>query len=439
MDKMERVGPSGLGGVVMWPRRVYSRKKRAGERLNLTPKPDPALPGKTEAPPPGLKGLRKITEKEELNRPRGSSSQLPSQLSVTGRENLQENDSPGKETPDEKKTPLSESVTHDFEIDSCSSSSELVSGLTLEHDVSSWSLSCSDTDSYTRKTEESRSSFSSPELFRGSDCLDWEHPMLEEYKSLKNSTLLDTSKAVTIEKAPQLANLSAILSSSSEDYEKCHRNIGMTLEAPHISPVPQYTSNLASENAASEVIFAGKTGPPTTKKTKKKPEKESEDRGPQVQTALSSGHLDSKAPFSHHSLPLEIVAMNDVLLPQTLETVLKKSFTPPDKQSKALLTSTPSSDTADFVIDLSPVQNVSFEELFPNVSNYVNSSEIVPVSSWQESSSNEFPSYASELCCIIKASPGTRQIRSKDATVNKNCSPPKDVPPDIIMKMNGRT
>lgn len=42
--------------------------------------------------------------------------------------------------------------------------------------------------------------------------LDWEHPMLEEYKSLKNSTLLDTSKAVTIEKAPQLANLSAILS-----------------------------------------------------------------------------------------------------------------------------------------------------------------------------------------------------------------------------------
>lgn len=35
------------------------------------------------------------------------------------------------------------------------------------------------------------------------------------------------------------------------------------------------------------------------------------------------------------------------------------------------------------------MQNVSFEELFPNVSNYVNSSEIVPVSSWQESSSNE--------------------------------------------------
>lgn len=28
-------------------RRVYIRKKRAGERLNLTPKPNLALPGKT--------------------------------------------------------------------------------------------------------------------------------------------------------------------------------------------------------------------------------------------------------------------------------------------------------------------------------------------------------------------------------------------------------
>ncbi|XP_021081295.1 meiosis-specific kinetochore protein isoform X2 [Mesocricetus auratus] len=403
MDKMGRVGRSSLGGVAMWPRRVYNRKKRAGERLNLTPKPDLALPGKTEAPP-GLKGkgkeqgLRKITEKEELSRPRGSSSQLPSHLSVTGGESLQEN-SPGKETPDKKITTLSESATNDFKIDSCSSSSELVSGRTLEHDVSSCFLSCSDTDSYTKSTEESRSSFSSPEIFRGSDYLDWENPKLEDYKTCKNSTLLDTSKAVAVEKVPQLANLSAILSSSSENYEKCHRKIGMTLEAPHISPEPKYTSNLTSENAVSEVIFAEKTGPATIKKTKKKPEKESEDRGPQVQTKLSSGHLDSKAPLSHHSSALESIAVRDALPPQSLEPVSKKSSTPPYKRSKALLTSTPSSDTVDLV----------------------------------------FPSYASEICCIIRASPGTRQMRSKDTAVKKKYSPPKDIPPDIIMKTNGRT
>ncbi|ERE68890.1 long-chain-fatty-acid--CoA ligase 6-like protein [Cricetulus griseus] len=71
----------------------------------------------------------------------------------------------------------------------------------------------------------------------------------------------------------------------------------------------------------------------------------------------------------------------------------KKSSTPPDKRSKALLTSTPSSDTADFV----------------------------------------FPSYASEICCIIRASPGTRQMRSKDTAVKKKCSPPQDVTPDRVL------
>lgn len=35
------------------------------------------------------------------------------------------------------------------------------------------------------------------------------------------------------------------------------------------------------------------------------------------------------------------------------------------------------------------MQKASFEELFPHVSNYVNSNEIVPVSSLQENSSNE--------------------------------------------------
>ncbi|XP_031206927.1 meiosis-specific kinetochore protein [Mastomys coucha] len=427
MDKLWRVRPQ----------RVYTRKKRAGERLNLTPKPDLALPGKTEAPP-GLKekgkeqGLRKITEKEEL-----SSSQRPSWVSVTGGESQQEN-SPGKEIPEGKTTPLSESVTGAFEIDSFSSSTELVSGPTEQHDVSSCLQSCSNTESYTKSTEETESSFPSPELFRGSDCLDWEHTKLEDYMFYKNSTLLDTSKAVAVEKVPQFANLSAVLSSSSETYEKCHRKIGMTLAAQHISPEPKYTSNLASENAASEVVFAEKTGPPTTKKTNKKLENESEDRDPFVQAKLSSGHPDSKALHSPLSSAPESNAVSDALLPQPLELVLKKGCILPDNQSKALLTSTPSSDMAEFVIDLSPVQNVSFEELFPNVSNYVNSSEIVPVSSWQESSSNEFSPNTPEICCIIRASPGTRQMRRKDTAVKNRCSLPKDVPLDIIMKTNDR-
>ncbi|XP_021069682.1 meiosis-specific kinetochore protein [Mus pahari] len=434
MDKIWRVGP----------KRVYSRKKRAGERLNLTPKPDLALPGTTAAPPPGLKGkgkeqgLRKITENKELSRLAGSSAQRPSPLSVTGGESLQEN-SPGQETPEEKTAPT-ESVSDALETDSLSLSTELVSGPTVQDDVSSCLPSCSNTESYTN-TEERESSFPSPELFRGSDCLDWEHPKLDDYMFYKNSTLLDTSKAVAIEKAPQFANLSAVLSSSSKNYEKCHRKIGMTLAAQHISPEPKFTSNLASvvENAASEVVFAEKTDPPTTEKTKKKPENKSEDSAPLVQTKVGSGYPDSKALCSPLSSALESNAVSYTLLPQPLEPVLKKSCILPDNQSKALLTSTPSSDIAEFVVDLSPVQNVSFEELFPNVSNYVNSSEIVPVSSWQESSSNEFSPNTSEICCIIKSSPGTRQMRRKDPAVKNRCSLPKDVPLDIIMKTDGRT
>lgn len=41
--------------------------------------------------------------------------------------------------------------------------------------------------------------------------LDWECPKLEEHTRCKNSTLLDTSTAVAIEKVPQFSNLSAIL------------------------------------------------------------------------------------------------------------------------------------------------------------------------------------------------------------------------------------
>ncbi|XP_029410049.1 meiosis-specific kinetochore protein [Nannospalax galili] len=503
MDQPGTAEPRGWDVVVPCPRRVYPRRKVAGRGLKLTPKPEL---GKTEALR-GLKGrgkehvLQKITEKAELSRPGGSSGP-PSQLSVKGEITLQEK-SPGKETAAERITPLSESVTDDFNIDS-SSDSELVSGLSLQQDVSSCVLNCSDTESYReyKSIEENLSSFSSPELIRGSDYFDWEHPKLEDYSHYKNSTFLDSSNAVVIERALQLSDLSAILSASSEDYEKCHRKIVLTLEDQKVSPKPKYTSTLASvvDNSACEVVLTEKTGPPTTKKTKKKaiatslvtkkldklkiinscqkseiigilaapkrqrirrttayqsenlqteismrtttPEKESDYRDPSIQTKLNVGHLKTNVPLSHCKLALENSTSRSVsepVLPQCLEPVLKESSSISDKQSKAPLTSTPSSETVDFVIDLSPVQDVSFEELFPKVSNYVNSNEIVSVSSSQENSSNEFPSNTPEICCIIRASPGTRQMKNKGITVKKKYSLPKDTPLDIIMKTNGRT
>ncbi|XP_053423386.1 meiosis-specific kinetochore protein [Nycticebus coucang] len=376
----------------MWPLRVYTHKKRGGQKLNLTPTPDLCSAGKAEAPPaPGLKredkapGLSKISEKVEPSRWGSSDSQpLSTQLRAMEEKSLEEN-STNEETQDET-APASvcESVT-DLQVHS-SSSSELVSGLSLQHDISSSLLSYSITDPYIgyKSSEESLSSFPSPELFRGSDYLDWDCLNLKDHMQWKNSTLLDTSKAVTIEKVPQFSNLSAILNTSSEDYQKFHKKKGMTLADHSISPKPKCTSNSESDNTTCEVLLAKKTCPAASEKTKKK----------------------------------------------------KTNSGIPGKKNRGLLTSTPSSETAGFVVDLSSVQKTSPEELFPNVSSYVNSNEIVPMSGLQEYPSNELPSNTSEICCIIRASPGTRPVKSKGVIVKKKkYSPSKDIPQDIIIKM----
>ncbi|XP_025780768.1 meiosis-specific kinetochore protein [Puma concolor] len=440
----------------MWSLRVYTRKKRAGQRLNLTPTPELGPTVKAEAPPGPdrrhsahcLKGeapcLPKISEKAEWSGRGVSRSRPPStQLRVTGQKSLRGN-STSEEPWDEKIAPLSESMTDDLQVDSSSSSSELVSGQSLQHDISSSLLSYSFTDSYTecKSFEESLSNFPSPELFRGSDYLDWKCPRLEEHMQCKNSTLLDTSKAIAIEKVPQFSDLSAILGPSSEDYQKCHREIVMTLTDQNISQKPKSTLHSESDNAACEVLLAEKTYPSAPEKTKKKPEKDPEHTDKNFQAKLSSRHLKIKVPSSHQRSVIETSAggpVTNVLLPQSMESASSTNSSTPDKKSRDLLTSTPSSQTAGLVIDLSSVQRASFEELFPNVSTYVNSNEIFPVSSLQENSSNEFPSNKSEICCIIRATPGNRQVKSKGVVVKKKkYSPPKDIPQDIIIKTNGR-
>ncbi|XP_076994470.1 meiosis-specific kinetochore protein-like isoform X2 [Tamandua tetradactyla] len=392
----------------MWPLRVYTRKKRAGQRLNLTPTPDLAAPAKAEAPPGpggrlaahrpkekrGVRGLPQICERSGQSEPSGpggggggGGSGPPSTQGRGTGETSVRGESPSEDAEEEAMAPRGESVTDGLQVDGSSSSSELVSGLSMEHSISSSLLSYSLVDSYTECTssEESLSNFPSPELFRGSGYLDWECPKLEEHMQCRNSTLLDISRAVAVEKAPQFSNISAIVGTSSEEYQKCNRKTVMTLTDQNISPESKGTSNSESDTAACEISLAKKTFPPSPGKTKKK--------------------------------------INSTI---------------PDKKSRGLLTSTPSSQTGGFVIDLSSVQKASFEELFPNVSNYVNSNEIVPMSSSQENTSNEDPSNTSEICCIIRASPGTRQVKIKDVTVKKKYTPSKNIPQDIIIKTNDR-
>ncbi|XP_069850103.1 meiosis-specific kinetochore protein isoform X1 [Dipodomys merriami] len=398
--------PEGREGsrMALWPLRVYTRKKRVGQRLNLTPALDQGLPVKTTEAPPGPRrgprcledkvkenGLLKIAEKEEQSRlgGGGGSAGPSAQLQATGEDTRKEN-SMREATPNEMILPLSESVTDDFQVDSSSSNSDLVSGQSLLHDTPSSFLSSSVTDFYTEfrsNTEESISNFSSPEQFRRSDCLDWECPNSKEHRQCKNSTLLDISKAVAIENVTQFSNFSAIVGTFLENSQKSHRKILMTLADQDISPNSKCTSKPASDNAACEALLAEKTCLPTLQNTKQK-------------------------------------KTNAVIL---------------DEKNRCLLTSTPSSKKVDFVVELSSVRKATFEELFPNVSNYVNSDEVTPLSSSQENS-NEFPLDEPEMCYIIRASPGTRQIKNKDVIIKKKkYSPPKDVPQDIITQTNGGT
>nr|XP_023418532.1 meiosis-specific kinetochore protein [Cavia porcellus] len=232
--------------MALWPLRVYPRK-RAGRRLNLTPTPDLGPSATAEVAPPrpgprpltaprGLRlgprdaqgfagpqgkgkgrGLPQIAEKAEWGGPGSRGAEEPStQLRDSGEKSL-----PASNTCEETQNeiaPLSESVTDDLQVDSSSSNSELVSGPGLQSDTSISFLSYSATESSTdyNSIEENLSSFSSPELFRGSNYLDWECPELTEYVQCKNSTLLDTSKAVAIEKAPEFSSLSAILGDAVE-------------------------------------------------------------------------------------------------------------------------------------------------------------------------------------------------------------------------------
>ncbi|GAB5566676.1 meiosis-specific kinetochore protein isoform X3 [Prionailurus iriomotensis] len=416
----------------MWSLRVYTRKKRAGQRLNLTPTPELGPTVKAEAPPgPDRRHSAHYSEH--------------TQLRVIGQKSLRGN-STSEEPWDEKIAPLSESMTDDLQVDSSSSSSELVSGQSLQHDISSSLLSYSFTDSYTecKSFEESLSSFPSPELFRGSDYLDWKCPRLEEHMQCKNSTLLDTSKAIAIEKVPQFSDLSAILGPSSEDYQKCHREISDDIKRPkYFSETKEYFAfRIRIMQLVKFYLLRKLTLQHLKKQRKKQPEKDPEHTDKNFQAKLSSRHLKIKVPSSHQRSVTETSAgepVTNVLLPQSMESASSTNSSTPDKKSRDLLTSTPSSQTAGLVIDLSSVQRASFEELFPNVSTYVNSNEIFPVSSLQENSSNEFPSNKSEICCIIRATPGNRQVKSKGVVVKKKkYSPPKDIPQDIIIKTNGR-
>ncbi|NXE74934.1 MEIKN protein, partial [Cochlearius cochlearius] len=93
--------------------------------------------------------------------------------------------------------------------------------MTLPTGVSTFLLECLDGDStadYNTGASGSLNSCPSPETFRD-DGSEQSYFYSEETGKYKNSTLLDSSKAVSIDKIPQISNLSAILEPVLEDFQ----------------------------------------------------------------------------------------------------------------------------------------------------------------------------------------------------------------------------
>ncbi|NXO22748.1 MEIKN protein, partial [Cisticola juncidis] len=91
--------------------------------------------------------------------------------------------------------------------------------ITLPTGVSTFLIECLDEDSAAdySAASDSLNTYSSPETFRDDDSERCNFYSVDLGK-YKNSTLLDSSKAVTIDKIPQISNLSAILEPVPEDF-----------------------------------------------------------------------------------------------------------------------------------------------------------------------------------------------------------------------------
>ncbi|XP_076206272.1 meiosis-specific kinetochore protein [Aptenodytes patagonicus] len=176
--------------------------------------PEPgSLKGKSS-----VKTLPKIKENLEVTEVSHSPHQS-NQVNVKAATDLEKN----KEKIEENTVPLKESLIINFESKESLKNAEVTSstGMTLPTGVSTFLLECLDVDStadYNTGASDSLNSCPSPETFRD-DCSERSNFYCEDSGKYRNSTLLDSSKAVTIDKMPQISNLSAILEPVPDDFQ----------------------------------------------------------------------------------------------------------------------------------------------------------------------------------------------------------------------------
>ncbi|XP_067422543.1 meiosis-specific kinetochore protein isoform X1 [Emydura macquarii macquarii] len=407
---------------------------------------------------PNVKALSKIKENSEVTQ-MSSSSHHSDPLNDKKITAMEENE----DIQEKSTTLLKESLPTHSESKESLRNSETTSGMTLPTGVSTFLLDCLDMDSSTESMD-SINSCPSPEIFRDEDSLDRNNSNPEECLKYKNSTLLDTSKAVTIDKMPQLSNLSEILEPISEGYQdqyigrerpsKCNKDSSELMSVSTVVSGKQVCKIMSTKEKTPDVKISTVSSLPARPK-----------RQLDNQTA-NPKNMKCRKKVKFSSLLIETSSCHQFVSPA--ECISTKSHelmaeVLPSKQTdiememlskeliiekhRALLTSTAYFQPDELEFNLSPVCKSSLgEDLFLNSTGpYVNSEEIAPASLSseektiyqslhnKETQNKKSNTKRKEICSIIKTSPGVRVSMVHQTPVNGNAlHPPEGIPEDVI-------
>ncbi|KAM6056128.1 meiosis-specific kinetochore protein [Chlamydotis macqueenii] len=170
-----------------------------------------------------------------------------------------------EEKIEESTVPLKESLMISLESKESLKNAEMTSstGMTLPTGVSTFLLECLDVDStadYNTGASDSLNSFPSPETFRD-DGSERSNFYSENSGKYKNSTLLDSSKAVTIDKMPQISNLSSILEPVPEDFQDQYTRRKRPSDCSYSSAALSVSTTLASGKKVCKITAARERTP----------------------------------------------------------------------------------------------------------------------------------------------------------------------------------
>nr|XP_034963911.1 meiosis-specific kinetochore protein [Zootoca vivipara] len=286
--------------------------------------------------------------------------------------------------------------------------SETTSGMTLPTGVSHFLLQCLDEESSLCSDTESSdgaSTYSSPEIFRDENTLEKSCTSPEECLGHRNSTLLDTSKAINIDKMPHVPNLSQILETTLGNKDQSITRLSKQKSRSELTDVSavvagkQVCKILPAKEKTPELQSFGASLLPQkqTKKTK--------DQQPRKMKCTKRVLFSSSSPYE--SSPAKSCGI-------TAETL-------------------GSAQPGTGMLDSSSVHKVSLGEAsLPSTSrSNVNSKEVIPASLSPESVIRQCLRNPPEICCIIKASPGPLKVLQHPLK-RKRVFPPPGATEDII-------